>query len=156
MRIVVVFVVLLVLSSCGYGPPIAMNVDSLDSEQRDSVVLALTDMNEMSGRTIVALEGSGYPIYFEFADFDRSNRLGLAETRIHKCTIYFSNTIRDNSNSLYNVTMHEIGHCYGLGHTDNHDEVHEVMNPLVPNSLKFSGETLDRFVFQLMNCVNIH
>ncbi len=138
-------------------PAKIIQLAGFDAAEEVTVISALTSFNETSGRTIVEIENSeaGYPITLEKKDppTDKPFRAGLATYESSQCKIEISPRVFSQyPNYLKSVLWHEMGHCAGLEHSEDQEDI------MFHTSSKFenySDASLHRFFDALFSIVSL-
>lgn len=131
-------------------------LSELDAESYALISDAIDSLNDRVGRTLFSEDNEGYPIFLEPAeDMGGELVLGSATTEFSKCTIQILCTLIDHSNEdlLASVVWHEIGHCLGLHHVD---EPNDLMYPQSKPFSQYSDDMIDHFINQLLSSVKIN
>lgn len=151
-----ILILTILLASCGKSPKKIYIRDMMDltPEVKDQFIEAVNELNAAAGETFISFSGGGLgdkPVDVrQISAADINNNASPSETIAHAryeeyhCLMEIRTDIEDvvrrqiNPASpssvttaqwhegLQRVIMHELGHCYGLGHVN---DSYNIMNP---------------------------
>lgn len=124
-------VVMFLVIGCGNfrreWPAVIRSVDAFELDEQVKVMEAIEELNETAPQKLISedpLVGYAIAIRRVPPNPDFPNRIGYAIVRPTSCTIELSERLFDDlAHMLKSVIYHEIGHCAGLGHVEESQEI---------------------------------
>jgi len=124
-----------------------------DKDQND-IISAINDLNTRNYRPFLSFNNEyseNQKIYFKMMkndlvkEQDSNTIVAQAYVELNKCTIeVFPSALYGDILKI--VIWHELGHCSGLNHSDNPNDI---MYWLVASTSTYNQSSIDRFVFNL-------
>jgi len=147
------------LVACGkerHWPAEITSCENCTQEETDLVFSSVEELNSKSGSNLVALKKDSaetkFAIKLFFVDSvalqesseSKNTRAGLATVYPDRCEVQLSRDLHKAENSHYfkAVLWHEMGHCAGLDHDKNEEDL---MFSVTKKFQAYTDETLIRF-----------
>ncbi len=160
MRNLLLLIFCMLLVACGkerHWPAEISSCDNCSTEELGEISSSVSDLNAKSGLSLISLSESSnksqFSIKVSFVDAaeiqeggdSKNTRAGLATVYVDHCDVQLSKDLHKAENSQYfkAVLWHEMGHCAGLNH-DNNEE--EIMFAVTKKFQAYSEDAIARFI----------
>lgn len=159
MRNVILLFFCILLVACGKERPWPAEVspcESCSKEEVSELSSSLSELNEKSGASLISMPESSSKSYFTitvtFVDAStlqsgdsKNTRAGLATVYSDHCDVQLSKDLHKAENAQYfkAVLWHEMGHCAGLAHDPQEEEL---MSAITKRFSAYSEEAITRFI----------
>lgn len=162
MRNLLFVTVILLASACGnlrHWPSQLISTSNLSESNKSELILTLEKWNSKSDKKIIEPSGKkekGYNITIKITDFEAQglpSRAGLASVFYEQCIIELSPKLftAEMKEYLESVVGHEIGHCAGLKHVEDSEDL--MFASTQPISA-YSETYISKFISSLFSAVS--
>lgn len=160
MRNLLLLIFCILLVACGkerHWPAEISSCSGCSQEEIGSVSSYVSDLNSKSGSNLVSMSNkeskTQFSITVRFVEGveiqesgdSKNTRAGLATVYVDHCDVQLSKDLHKQENSQYfkAVLWHEMGHCAGLEHDNNEEEIMFAVTKKFP---AYTDDAITRFI----------
>lgn len=155
MKLLFTFCFLVLLSGCGRQSltfPVAINFSGVTQSDQQHITNFLLKQNSLNKKELFQFKQQDTNVikiqlrgpWSEYPD-----RVGYAQGYDDHCDIELSSELMDKYTSILDmVVLHELGHCFGLSHSDNSNDI---MYPETVPEKKYPTDAITKLWKQVLH-----